>query len=326
MSRKALERYLEPIAPILATAGVTEICVNRPHEVFVERNGKFEFMTIPELELDFLKTLVALIAESNGQTLLSPLVAGSLPCRARVQCVLSPACESDRVILSIRRHQMQNLSLSDYEASDAFITITDKKVIHQNDDQLCQLYKSGGLEEFITGAIHAKKNILISGGTGTGKTTFLNACLKKVPEHERLITIEDTREVKTENANSVALLFNEDDAQLTAAKLFKACLRLRPDRILLSELRGGDEVRSYLRAANSGHPGSLSTVHADTPEAAFMQLVMMMQQAESTSSEEKILNYVKSIIPIVVQLKRDEYGKRDVSTVYFSAMHGGWDD
>lgn len=121
------------------------------------------------------------------------------------------------------------------------------------------------------------------------------------------------------NQSNVAhLLFNENDTQITALNIFKVCLRLRPDRIFLSELRGA-EVWPYLRAANSGHPGSLSTVHADTPDAAFTQLVFMMQQAGSTSSDENIRAYIKSIIHIVIQLKRDTNPNRFmvVSDMYF---------
>jgi type IV secretion system protein VirB11 len=117
----------------------------------------------------------------------------------------------------------------------------------------------------------------------------------------------------------VSLLFNEDDERITALKIFKTCLRLRPDRIFLSELRGA-EVWPYLRAANSGHPGSLSTVHADTPEGAITQLVFMMQQAGSTSSEERIREYIQSIIHVVVQLKKCTSGERfmGVSEIYFN--------
>lgn len=118
-------------------------------------------------------------------------------------------------------------------------------------------------------------------------------------------------------SNAVHLLFNEDDRRITALNIFKTCLR--PDRIFLSELRGA-EVWPYLRAANSGHPGSLSTVHADTPEGAFTQLVFMMQQAGSTSSEERIRNYIKSIVHVVIQLKRCPSEDRfmAVSDIYFN--------
>lgn len=203
----------------------------------------------------------------------------------------------------MRRQQRRDISLDDYKALGSLYT---SRLHEENESEkrLRYYYHTNDFLPFIKLAVAMKKNILISGGTGTGKTTLLNACLKVVPKNERIITVEDTREVNVTQSNTAHLLFNEEDERITALNMFKACLRLRPDRILLSELRGA-EVWPYLRAANSGHPGSLSTVHADTPEGAFTQLVFMMQQAGSTSSEEQIRTYIKSIINVVIQIKRD---------------------
>lgn len=318
MSTKALERHLAPLTPFLKMDGVTEICINRLNEIYVEKRGEFIQEKIEEFDYDFLWTLAALIAEFNQKEFPAPLLSGSLPDGERIQFVMNPACEKEKIICSIRRQQMRDMSLSDYEASGAFDGMKQRQDSIAATDKLRELYQQRDMYGFVNQAIHYKKNILISGGTGTGKTTFLNACLKSIPANERLITVEDTREVIVTQPNAAHLLFNEDDPQITALNIFKTCLRLRPDRIFLSELRGA-EVWPYLRAANSGHPGSLSTVHADTPEGAFTQLVFMMQQAGSTSSEERIRDYVKSIIHVVVQLKRDSEPGRfmQVSEVWF---------
>lgn len=317
MSIKALERHLEPITPFLQMDGVTEICINKPNEIYVETHGEFIRHEIEELDHAFLMTLAGLVAEFNHKDFPTPLLSGSLPNGERIQFVMNPACEKEKVVCSIRRQQLRNMSLEDYEASGAFGEIAG---MSSSDDKLRELYQQRDIYGFLRQAIQDKKNILISGGTGTGKTTFLNACLKYIPANERLITVEDTREVNVDHPNVAHLLFNEDDKQITALNIFKTCLRLRPDRIFLSELRGA-EVWPYLRAANSGHPGSLSTVHADTPEGAFTQLVFMMQQAGSTSSEERIRDYVKSIVHVVVQLNRDSVSQRfmHVSDVWFGA-------
>lgn len=320
MSIKALERHLELITPFLHMDGVTEICINRPQEIYVEISGKFNRYFVPELELGLLETLAALVAEYNDKTFPSPLLSGRLPTGERIQFVMSPACEKSKMVCSIRRHQVRDMTLNDYKENGAFDDLIYIKNIAQNsDDKLRELFQKKNYLRFIEEAIQCRKNILISGGTGTGKTTFLNACLKCIPNTERLITVEDTREVIVDHPNAAQLLFNEEDEYITSLNIFKACLRLRPDRIFLSELRG-KEVWPYLRAANSGHPGSLSTVHADSPEGAFTQLVFMMQQAGSTSSEERIRDYVKSIIHVVIQLKRDaEHGRfMQVSEVYFN--------
>lgn len=321
MSIKALERHLIPLMPFLQMDGVTEICINKPQEIFVEQFGKFTCYPAPELEYAFLETLAGLIAEYNHKNFPVSLLSGTLPGGERIQFVMNPGCESQKIVCSIRRQQLRELALDDYAGMGSFDELITAQTI-SHDEILKELYHKKDILNFVKECIRARKNILISGGTGTGKTTFLNACLKWVPEHERIITVEDTREVRVSQANTAHLLFNEDDEQITALKMFKVCLRLRPDRIFLSELRGA-EVWPYLRAANSGHPGSLSTVHADSPEGAFTQLVFMMQQAGSTSSEEQIRNYVKSIIHVVIQLKRDSNSKRfmHVSEVYFDATH-----
>jgi len=324
MSIRALERYLSPLMPFIQTDGVTEICINQPKEIYVEKNSQFTRYTVSELSYGFLETFASLVAEFNNKDFPAPLLSGSLPTGERIQFLMNPACESHNLICSIRRHQMRNMSLDHYVDLGAFDElIGDRNPLSSVDHKLIDFYQKKDTLGFINLAILSKKNILISGGTGTGKTTFLNACLKQIPKKERLITVEDTREVTSDHPNSIHLLFNEDDEKMTALKIFKACLRLRPDRIFLSELRGA-EVWPYLRAANSGHPGSLSTVHADTPEGAFTQLVFMMQQAGSTSSDEKIRDYIKSIINIVIQLKRCPSENRFmyVSEIYFDALKG----
>lgn len=328
MSVKALENHLKPLTPFLKMDGVTEICINRPQEIFVEKNSHFTRHEIEELSYSHLEALAALVAEFNHQEIYpeKPLLSATLPTGERTQFVLNPACEKDHVVCSIRRHQMRNLMLDDYVKTGAFEHISQNLLTQNNDDasstELKSLYEKGEWVSFIKAAITAKKNIIISGGTGTGKTTFLNACLKLIPETERLITIEDTREVCVTQKNSAHLLAAKGQqgiAKIKMQDLFECCLRLRPDRIFLSELRG-EEAFAFLRAANSGHPGSLSTVHADTPHGAFEQLVFMMQQAGSNLTYERVLQYVKSIIPIVIQLKHSPTADRFmiISEIYFN--------
>lgn len=319
MSLIALERHLEPLMPFLRRDGVTEICINQPGELFLEQGGVFTYYEVPELEYALLETLAGLIAEYNDKIFPAPLLSGSLPSGERVQVVMSPACEKGKMVISIRRHQMRDMTLQDYEAKGAFDDLKVNEAENLADEQLRRLFQNRDCLEFIKLSIQSRKNILISGGTGTGKTTFLNACLKNIPMGDRLITVEDTREVRVIHKNTVHLLFNEEDERITSLNIFKTCLRLRPDRIFLSELRGA-EVWPYLRAANSGHPGSLSTVHADSPEGAIRQLIFMMQQAGSTSSEDQIRNYIKSIIHVIVQLRRNHDFSRftSISEIYFN--------
>lgn len=325
MSIKALTRYLSPLAPYLEQDGVTEICINRPQEIFVEQHSQFTCYTVPELNLSHLETLAELVAEFNHQTISpeKPLLSATLPGGERAQFVRSPACERDKLIICIRRHGLRNMTLADYSDNGAFtdLSASNAKTVTPVDAELLRHYHARDYLSFIRLAIKARKNTIISGGTGTGKTTFLNACLKEIPFYERLVSLEDAREVVIQQLNCVHLLAAKGDQGINALSmldLFEACLRLRPDRILLSELRG-KEAFPFLRAANSGHPGSLTTVHADTPYACFEQLVFMMQQAGTSSSDERLLRYIKSIIPIVIQLKRapEEDRFMQVSEIYF---------
>jgi type IV secretion system protein VirB11 len=182
---------------------------------------------------------------------------------------------------------------------------------------LAELIRKHRYREFLEAALRAKKNILISAGTSAGKTTFLNACLKGISTEERIITIEDTREVTPPQPNRLHLLASrggQGRAKVTPQQLLEASLRLRPDRIILGELRGA-EAFTFLRAINSGHPGSITTIHADSPRLAVEQLALMVMQADLGMERPQILEYVKSIIPIVIQLRRDNQGRRSISLI-----------
>lgn len=198
---------------------------------------------------------------------------------------MPPAVEQGLIALSIRKQALLDITLDDYEKLGAFSVInkkTEKEIATEN--QLQALYQQKRYREFIELALLMKKNILISAGTSTGKTTFLNACLKVIPLQERILTIEDAREVKVPHKNCVHLVASRGGqglAKVTPQELLEACLRLRPDRILLGELRGA-EAFSYLRAINSGHPGSLTTIHSDSPMLAFEQLALMVMQADQS--------------------------------------------
>ena len=182
----------------------------------------------------------------------------------------------------------------------------------------------GEIKQFIKVAVKGRKNIIISGGTSTGKTTFMNAELKEIPKYERLITAEDAREIDLKDfPNKVHLVASrggQGRAQVTTQELIEACLRLRPDRIIVGELRG-KEAFSFLRAVNTGHPGSITTIHADSPKLAYEQLILMVMQAGLGLDRSQINEYIGSIINIVIQLKRGVGGQRFVSGNLFPRPH-----
>jgi type IV secretion system protein VirB11 len=202
----------------------------------------------------------------------------------------------------------------------AFSSTATEEEVDPNNAILCEYLKNKKIKDFLDHAIKCKKNIIISGGTSTGKTTFTNAALLAIPVHERLITVEDAREVQLPNHhNRVHLLASKGGqgrAKVTTQDLIEACLRLRPDRIIVGELRGA-EAFSFLRAINTGHPGSISTLHADTPTMALEQLKLMVMQAGLGMPPDEIKKYIEAVIDVVVQLKRGSGGKRYISEVYF---------
>ncbi len=325
MSLTALQTYLEPLEKLFAEEGIQEISINRPCEAWVERYGDMAYESLPEFTREHLFGLAHLIANSTSQSISEekPLLSATLPQGYRVQVVFPPACADNGIAMSIRKQATLKMDLDTYEQLGAFAqTKTGLFVKDPKDDILMDLYNRGDVKGFITQAVRYKKNIIVSGGTSTGKTTFLNAALTKLPTEERIITVEDAREVMIENIpNRVHLLVSKGGqglAKVTTQDLIEACLRLRPDRIIVGELRGA-EAFSYLRAVNTGHPGSIATLHADSPELAMEQLILMIMQADLGITREQIRGYVQSVIQVIIQLKRGEKGRRFVSEIYFKA-------
>lgn len=322
MSITALQTYLAPLQALFERDGVTEISINRPGEAWVETYGDMRQQEIPEFDLEHLKSLARLIAQSTDQHISeeAPLLSASLPGGERIQIVFPPACEAGSIALSIRKQTVLDFDLDQYEAFGAFQATEVAKLENETDKMLRALLNQGAVKEFLKQAIKHKKNVIVSGGTSTGKTTFVNAALKEIPVTERVITVEDAREVKINHLpNRVHLLASKGGqglAKVTTQDLIEACLRLRPDRIIVGELRGA-EAFSFLRAVNTGHPGSISTLHADTPALALEQLILMVMQAGLGITRDQIKNYVENVINVIVQLKRGQGGKRFVSEIYF---------
>ena len=322
MSFTALETYLIPLKKFFAQPTVSEISINKPQEVWVEIGGDMTRYDVPEFDLGHLKALGRLIAQSTEQKITEemPLLSATLPEGYRIQVVFPPACEPNTVAMSIRKQTIMNLDLDQYEAIGAFQNTLVRHELNPVDKKLRELLNAGAVKEFIKQAVLAKKNIIISGGTSTGKTTFFNATLKVIPPTERVITCEDAREIMIPHLpNKVHLLASKGGqgrAKVDMQDLIEACLRLRPDRLMLGELRG-KEAFSFMRAVNTGHPGSISTLHADTPELAIEQLILMIMQAGLGISREQIKSYVENVINVIIQLKRGARGMRYVSEIYF---------
>lgn len=326
MSIAALDSYLLPLKEIMDREGVSEISINRPNEVWVECKGDTFREELPTFDVNHLKSLARLVAQSTEQRLSEeePLLSATLPNGFRIQIVFPPACEPGSVIISIRKPSSIKWSLEDYDKMGMFASASVGEVEDKNDLILAKLLKLNRIKDFLMRAVLYKKNIIISGGTSTGKTTFTNAMIQAIPHEERLITVEDAREIDlTFHKNRVHLIASKGGqgrAKVTTQDLIEACLRLRPERIIVGELRGA-EAFSFLRAINTGHPGSISTLHADTPKMAMEQLKMMVMQAGLGMAPSEINSYIRNVVDVVVQLKRGEKGRRYISEIYFKAIH-----
>lgn len=319
-----LQQFLGPIQKFLQRDDVSEVCINGPGIVWVEATGNrcMERFDMPEIDERHILQLAKQVAAASRQAVSgkTPLLSAALPSGERIQVILPP-CAVDGGCVSIRKQTVKNLSLADYEQSGAFNQTIGGHTQSARDvnKNLSTLLNDGHYANFIRAAVKARKNILISGGTSSGKTTFLNAVTKDIADYERLITIEDTPEVELCQPNRVSLLASKGDqgeSSVDVQALLEATLRLRPDRILLGELRGR-EAYTYLRAVNTGHPGSITTLHADSPNGAFEQLALMVLQAEMGLGREEIMAYVKAVVEVVIQLKRTTGGERIVSEIYF---------
>ena len=315
-----LRSYLSSLTGMLARPDVTDIYVNRPGEIWVETiGGEIERHDAPGLDQATLERLARQIAALSHQGISRehPLLSASLPDGARVQIVAPPATRGP-LALAIRKHVSPQLQLADYVSSGAFGETKARRGFERSeaDRALAELLAAGDIPGTLSAAVKARKNILVSGGTSTGKTTFLNALLREVPAQERLILIEDTPELYVRNENHVGLVAARSDlgeAHVETDDLVAASLRMRPDRIILGELRGR-EAYSFLRAVNTGHPGSMTTVHADSPERAVEQIVLLVLQGGTQLTRDDVRHYVSRTIDVFVQLTRSG-GRRTVSEV-----------
>lgn len=323
-----LNRSLEPLKPFLEDGQVVEISVNSPGQVFVERLGAahMEYYEIPALTEDEIANVGERVAAATNQFInkANPILSAALPGGERIQVVLPPAAPSGGAI-SIRKQVVNDFTLEQYRDAGALDRVSVAVGgLNETDRRLLALLDRGEIYSFLKTAIAERISILISGGTSSGKTTLLNACLKSIDQSERIITLEDTRELFPPQGNTVHLLASKGDqgtANVTIQNLLEASLRMRPDRLFVGEIRGA-EAFSFLRAINTGHPGSMSTVHADTPAGAYEQLVMMVSQGglAASFSKDELLSYIRSVIPIVIQLRR-EGGRRGISEISFARRH-----
>jgi type IV secretion system protein VirB11 len=302
----ALSLTLRALRPLLADTEVMELCINRPHEAFLETSAGWRREPLPFADFDWCARLAKLIANSTQQRVdaASPLLSASLPTGERVQIVMPPATTAGCVAIAIRRPADRIWSIEELAARGIFrATKRCMQVLDETERQLLDLLAAANFEEFMRLAVRSRKNIVVSGPTGSGKTTWTKALIREIPSDERLVTIEDAKElVMDQHPNHVRLFYSKDDqgvARVTPKQLLESCLRMKPDRILLAELRA-EEAFDYLRNVNSGHPGSITSVHATSAELAFEQLVLLVKQNQG--GRELARGDIKSLLYLLIDV------------------------
>ena len=307
-----LAKALGPLSALLDDPSVIEIAVNPDGMVWVERSGNALMQSSGlSLAMNDARLLASQLAGPKRLGSSAPLVTSSRPRGEdvwRVQ-IVGPPVTIGGYAVSLRRDVLRDVSIKAFDYISAPSTSASKPTGETSPEAHLE---AGRIPEFFAAAIASRWNILVSGGTSSGKTSFLRALLKDIPEDERIVTIEDSREIRSPHPNVVNLIAGDTDT-CGPLKLLDATLRLRPDRILLGEIRGV-EAWSYLEAINTGHDGSISTIHGNSPAAAFERLAFLVMRAGLGLLRTEIVDYARSIIDCVVQLDRRD-GQRRISHI-----------
>ncbi len=316
------------IGEYLDTQDVTEICVNRPGEMYLESNGQWRRVDVPSLTFERARQFcTAVVNESNtGQRITDadPVVSLTFPSGQRAQFVIPPACDPGKVSITIRLPSTQGRSLDRYEADGFFEQILEQGAsVSEHDRQLLALREQKAYAAFFRMAVQYRKNIVVAGATGSGKTTFMKSLVEQIGDGERLVTIEDARELFLRQPNVVHLLYSkggQGTANVTAKSCMEACLRMKPDRIILAELRG-DEAFYFIRNCASGHPGSITSCHAGSTEQTWDQLALMVKASSEGAGLEfdVIKRLLRMTIDIVVHIHAHG-GRRYISGIDFDPM------
>ena len=320
----ALALTLRVLAPLLSRPGLTELCINGPGEAFLETGEGWSREALPAADFQWCWRFAKLVANHTSQRIdeSHPLLCGALPSGERVQIAMPPATQQGHVAINIRRPAEARWSIEALAGRGALReTRLARETGESVERELGALLAAGRYEAFLRLAVRSRRNILVSGPTGSGKTTWTKALIAEIPAEERLITIEDAPELVLDaHPNHVRLFYSKDDqglSRLTPKQLLEACLRMKPDRILLAELRA-EEAFDYLRNVNSGHPGSITNVHASSAALAFEQLVLLVKQSPGGRSlaRRDIQSLLHVLIDVVIQCGLERH-RRSVREIWF---------
>lgn len=319
----AIRNYLRPLRRHLDEAGATELWINRPGELVIQVGAQVRTVHEPLLDyaaIDALAQAVAVYSQQPGFGSQHPILSATLPDGERIQIVLPPAVEPGQVSLTVRIPGGSVLDLEDYEADGAFDSFAWSRPegdwtqlarrLATDDAQLVERLAVRDLQGFLKDAVRLRKNIAVVGDTGSGKTTLMKSMCQHIDPQERLITIEDVRELLLpRHANKVHLLYSKGGhgiSRVTPSDLIASCMRMTPSRVLPAELRGL-EAWDFLKLLTTGHTGAITSFHAESCALAverFMFMVKENQEAASLGPEE-VRHLVRLTLDIVIHVRRD---------------------
>ncbi|CAJ0809381.1 Type IV secretion system protein VirB11 [Ralstonia psammae] len=334
----SVAQLLSPLMPFLSLADVTEVVLNEPRAVFVEQGGAWHRHVVEELDYEHCLSLAVAIAAYTHQDISQerPLLSATLPGGQRIQVVIPPACPPNQVSITIRLPSRLIKTLEAFEEEGLFQKViwrSQPSYVQGNealaeldpvDRELVDDLTHRRFCAFFDGAVRARKNIAIVGDTGSGKTTFMKTLCQSIPHEDRLVTIEDVREIfLPRHPNCVHLLYSKDGqglANVTPASLIACTLRMRPDRVLLAELRGA-EAFDFLKLLTTGHAGSLTSFHARSCALAMERFVLMAREhPQASRTEDETLGRLLYLAVDVIAHCVREGGRRYLSEVYFDPL------
>jgi len=289
---------LGPLEPLLADSTISDILVNSYRTIYIERHGKLETTNVAFKDNEHLMRVIERIVSSVGRRIdeSSPMVDARLKDGSRVNAIIPPL-SIDGAVLSIRRFGAEPLRMTQ---------LIEKRALTKD------------IADMLEMCVKARLNVLISGGTGAGKTTLLNSLSAFIPENERIVTIEDSAELQLQQPHVVRLETRppniEGRGEVTQRDLVRNALRMRPDRIVIGEVRGGEAI-DMLQAMNTGHDGSLTTIHANTPRDAISRIETMIQMTGMRLSDRAMRQQIASALDLVVQAARHSDGSRRVTSI-----------
>jgi type IV secretion system protein VirB11 len=328
----AVRNYLRPLQKYFTESGATEMWINQPGELLLEVEGEVRYIDEPSMDYENLQAFAKAVAIASPQqqdvSSIRPLLSATLPDGERIQVVLPPAVEQGLVSMSIRIPSSKIIPLDVYESSGAFakfewprpkalakfqgdrLQCPEMQFLNPSEKQLVTFLAEKQLKKFLIEAIKAKKNIGVVGDTGSGKTTLMKSMCQFIPQGERLITIEDVRELMLPNhRNRVHLLYSKGrpgEVNVSPAELIASTMRMAPSRVLLAELRGG-EAWEFLKLLTTGHSGSVTSWHAESCALAFERFMFMSKENNEAASlsRDELKHLALLTMDIIVHVKRE---------------------